>query len=89
VEVLDDSGKVLATLGDGDCFGEIALLIHTPRTATVRAKTGCDLVALDKTGFSRILRDYPQFADSVLQIARDRYDLNIQAETLLSDAARH
>jgi glucose-6-phosphate 1-dehydrogenase len=89
VEVLDDSGKVLATLRDGDCFGEIALLIHTPRTATVRAKTGCDLVALDKTGFSRILRDYPQFADSVLQIARDRYDLNIQAETLLSDAARH
>ncbi len=49
VEVLDDAGQVLATLRDGDFFGEIALLIHTPRTATVRAKTACDLFVLDKS----------------------------------------
>jgi glucose-6-phosphate 1-dehydrogenase len=87
-EVIDENGHVLKTFKDGDFFGEIALLMHTPRTATVRAKTGCDLVALDKTSFTRILRDHPQFADSVLKIAKDRYDLNIESEALLSDAGR-
>jgi glucose-6-phosphate 1-dehydrogenase len=88
VEVLDDAGQVVATLKDGACFGEMALLIHTPRTASVRAKTGCDLLALDQGAFSRILHDHPQFADSVLTIARERYNLNIGAETLLSGTAR-
>jgi len=87
VEVLDDAGRVVTTLKDGACFGEIALLIHTPRTASVRAKTGCDLLALDQAAFGRILHDHPQFADSVLTIARERYDLNIAAEALLSGAA--
>jgi glucose-6-phosphate 1-dehydrogenase len=84
VEVLDDNGTVLKTFRDGDVFGEIALLMHTPRTATVRAKTGCDLVALDKTSFTRILRDHPQFAASVLKIAKERYNLNIQADHLMN-----
>src|SRR3989442_10591808 len=61
-EVLDEYGEILKTFKDGDFFGEIALLMHTPRTVTVRAKTTCDLVALDKTSFTRILRDHPQFA---------------------------
>jgi glucose-6-phosphate 1-dehydrogenase len=87
VEVLDDEGSVLATLKDGACFGETALLIHSPRTRSVRAKTGCDLLALDATAFSRILHDHPHFLDSVLKIARERYSLNIGADSLLGQAA--
>ena len=87
VEVLDDAGQVLSTFKDGDCFGEIALLIHTTRTATVRAKTACDLMALDKTAFSRILRDHPQFAESVRQIAKDRYNVEVIHEHLIGDTA--
>jgi glucose-6-phosphate 1-dehydrogenase len=86
-EVVDDAGRVLKTFRDGDFFGEIALLIDTPRTATVRAKTACDLMALDKASFDRILHDYPHFADGVLRVARERYDLDIQAGMLLGSAA--
>jgi glucose-6-phosphate 1-dehydrogenase len=87
-EVLDDAGRVLKTFRDGDLFGEIALLIHTARTATVRAKTACDLMVLDHASFSRILHDHPQFAASVLQIARERYDLTLHPESLTAAARR-
>jgi glucose-6-phosphate 1-dehydrogenase len=87
-EVLDDAGRVLKTFRDGDVFGEIALLIHTPRTATVRAKTACDLMALDKTSLDRILHDHPQFAGSVLRVASERYNLNLPADQQLADPAR-
>ena len=35
VEVLDDAGKVVKTLKDGDFFGEIGVLTSLPRTAKI------------------------------------------------------
>ena len=84
VEVSDVNGKVLKTLKDGDFFGEIGLLLPTPRTATVKAKTLCDLFVLDKSDFSRILQDYPQFAGEVMRIAKERYDIVVSAEQLMA-----
>jgi CRP-like cAMP-binding protein len=77
VEIIDDIGNVLGTLRDGSFFGEIALLAHTTRTATVRAKTSCDLMVLDKPSFDRILKDHPQFAERVRKIAKERYNLDL------------
>ena len=77
VDVIDDTGTVLGTLRDGSVFGELALLTHAPRTATVRAKTSCDLMVLDKASFDRILKDHPQFAARVAKIAKERYNLDI------------
>jgi len=45
-------------------------------------------MALDKASFSRILRDHPQFAESVTKIAKDRYNLDVAAHTLIAEAAR-
>jgi CRP-like cAMP-binding protein len=60
VYVIDDggaevlhSGHMLRTLGRGECFGEIALLHDTVRTATVRAAAPdpLELVALTRDRF--------------------------------------
>ena len=69
VDVIDENGVVIKVLTDGDVFGEIGVLMSTRRTADVRARTSCDLFVLDKSDFSRILRDNPQFAKAILQVA--------------------
>lgn len=83
VEVIDANGKVSAVLRDGNFFGEIGLLVSVPRTATVRAKTLCDLFVLEQADFVRILRDHPQFAESMTTVAKERYQLAISADQLI------
>lgn len=83
IEVIDGNGQVVQTLRDGDCFGEISLLISTPRTATVSARTPCDLFVLGKTDFNRILRDHPQFAETMMKVAKERYSLAVSSDQVM------
>jgi glucose-6-phosphate 1-dehydrogenase len=84
VDVIDASGKTVQVLKDGDFFGEVGLLLSTPRTATVRARTLCDLFVLKKADFVRILREHPQFAEAVLQVAKERYELAVSVDELMT-----
>jgi len=52
------SGKEVAQLGPGDAFGEMALLLDVPRTATVTAAVRTDLLALRKDQFHDLLLGY-------------------------------
>jgi small-conductance mechanosensitive channel/CRP-like cAMP-binding protein len=65
VEVLRDSGAVVevAQLGVGECFGEMGLLTGEVRSATVRAKTLCDLVVIDHDAFHEVLAAHPEVVD--------------------------
>jgi MFS family permease len=51
-------GRVVATLGPGEGFGEIALLRSTPRTATVRARSALGLQALRSDRFLPVVLGY-------------------------------
>jgi glucose-6-phosphate 1-dehydrogenase len=82
VEVLDGSGQRIATLAEGDCFGETSLLLTQERTATVQAIEDCDLFVLDKADFDKVLREYPEFARSILEIAKTRYKLSADGESM-------
>jgi voltage-gated potassium channel len=70
--VSEDESIVFATLQEGAFFGEIALLLSTPRTATIKAKDYCDLYSLNKSTFERILSRYPDFAKNVKELAEQR-----------------
>lgn len=72
-----------ATLGTGQYFGEMALILSTERTATVRSKGFCDLYVLDRKTFNSILRRYPLFAKEVEELAgKRRQELNLDKKDM-------
>jgi ATP-binding cassette subfamily B protein len=48
--------RTIATLEDGDCFGEIALVTDQPRNATVRCVQEATCLVLDRPHFQELLR---------------------------------
>ncbi|MCK5884492.1 MAG: cyclic nucleotide-binding domain-containing protein [Bacteriovoracaceae bacterium] len=64
---LSEKGTV-ASLHEGQCFGEVALLEETKRSADVKAQTYCDLYKLSKEDFSRIVKSHPELEKSVKRV---------------------
>jgi glucose-6-phosphate 1-dehydrogenase len=73
VEVLNAAGKRLATLGEGNFFGELSLLHSQPRNASIRALSPCDLFVLGQGDFNDVLKSSPEFAHAIHEAARSRY----------------
>lgn len=65
-EVTRDDGQVIARLGPGDFFGEVAALDDGPRTASVRTVTALRCLGLPNGTFKPFLLDYPRFAVNLL-----------------------
>ena len=61
-----DWAVVLASLGPGEFFGELALFDRQPRSATVVVDEDAETLSLDRTAMMRILKLYPEVAVAVL-----------------------
>ena len=59
---LGGTPREIARLGEGECFGEMAMLTGQQRTATVVASTDVDVFMIDKAGFQDILAGNPDMA---------------------------
>lgn len=59
-------------LGPGDSFGEMALLDHEGRSATVRADTDVALATIPEWGFKSFLEEHPEVAYRLLQVLSQR-----------------
>ena len=63
---------VFSILGEGEVFGEIALLGRPQRTATVSAITPCELLVIDRRDFLAFLRSHPEAAIELLSVLAER-----------------
>jgi CRP-like cAMP-binding protein len=52
-------GRTLRRLGPGDFLGEIALIDGRPRTATVTATEPIEALVIDRSGFARLMDEFP------------------------------
>jgi CRP-like cAMP-binding protein len=81
IEVSQD-GRIVAERGPGTYVGEIALLDHRPRTATVVAKTPVTLEVIGQREFAGLLAEVPELSQQLLaSVARRLADLDEQAAT--------
>ena len=65
-----DAAVHLRDLGAGDVFGEIGLLRHSPRTATVTATSDGSLMALNADGFAELVGAGPVLSSRLLDLYR-------------------
>jgi CRP-like cAMP-binding protein len=73
IEALVD-GTPIAHLGPGEAFGEIALLLNVPRTATVRAVTATNLLTLDAQAFHDVIASYLGRGGELMRLSHLRLD---------------
>jgi CRP/FNR family transcriptional regulator, cyclic AMP receptor protein len=59
---------VLNLIGEGEIFGEVALLDGHPRTADAVAISDCELMVIDRRDFIPFLRDNPEIAIKLIEV---------------------
>lgn len=64
--------KRVAELGEGDFFGEMALITDLPRTATVTALEPSELFVLYKKDFKKTLLSKPKIAHIINEVLAKR-----------------
>ena len=67
-----DEQRVLTQLNAGDFFGEIALFKNQNRSATIKALTYCDIYALDKTSFDKVIARHPDIGEKIRATVEER-----------------
>lgn len=85
-------GELLARLGPGEAFGEIALLLNVPRTASVRALEPTELLALNASDFRDLLAGYCGREQELERLSHLRLEMHkrldqvgVRGSTALSD----
>lgn len=73
----------VASLGTGDCFGEMSLLTGEPRSATVRADGDCYVMEIGKPVMAELLRDAPSYLEKLSELLAQR---KMETEGILKEA---
>jgi CRP-like cAMP-binding protein len=73
VRQVPGEGEVtLRTLGPGDSFGEIALVTECPRTATVKSRTGVNVLTVDREAFHALFAHVPPLRGFFQRLVAER-----------------
>src|SRR5262249_55782818 len=72
VQITSEAGSSIAELGDGDAFGEMALLSGGARTATAVPLSDVELLEITRADFNRMLANDGQLAKAVQRLSHDR-----------------
>ena len=68
----DNSQVLLATLGPGDVFGEISLVLDEPTSASVTTTQQSTVLFLGREVFERLLKAVPAIGQYVRELGEER-----------------
>ena len=69
---IGEGNLIFETVCAGDIVGEMALVDGLPRSASVKAVTPCELVAIDQRRFLFMIQQTPFFAIRVMRVLARR-----------------
>ena len=72
VEKAEGEEAVVATLGQGNFFGEMSLLTGAVRTASIHVKEDAEFIVINKENFRSTLANNPSIAESMSQLLSER-----------------
>ena len=86
-KIVDNNEVLLAVLKTGDIFGEMALLESKPRAACAVAYEECQLMAVNRANFERMVSTQPQIVARLTTLLAERiwFIYKQLANTLISD----
>lgn len=64
---IEGKAEVLTVLGVGECFGELALVDHGPRSATVRARGRAEVLGFDPPALDTFFTGHPEAHRTILK----------------------
>ncbi len=70
--VVDQGGQRIREMGAGEFLGEISLIDHGPRTATVTALEPIEALAVGADDFGRLMDDHPAVRLAILTALTQR-----------------
>ena len=71
-ELMDGTEMVLASIGKGDSFGEMALIENEPRSATVRTTKVSRFLILHQQEFKETAMEFPRIALKICKVLSSR-----------------
>ena len=87
VKVLKDK-KVIREIEEGNCFGEMALLINEPRSATIEASTNCSLYVLTKKDFNETIdKNMLEYLQKKIAL-QDNFNMNLDCLFFVKNLGR-
>jgi CRP/FNR family cyclic AMP-dependent transcriptional regulator len=64
--------RMIAELGERECFGEMAILDASPRSATVTALKDTNLLKISREDFQEIMSEKPEIALGIIKVLSHR-----------------
>jgi small-conductance mechanosensitive channel/CRP-like cAMP-binding protein len=84
------ASKEIATMRDGEFFGEMSLMTGESRSATVVAKTDVECYVVEKEAFQSIVQEKPELAGTISDIlAQRQVTLGVQRKLTPVPSAAH
>jgi CRP-like cAMP-binding protein len=66
-------GALVELIGPGGVFGEMTLVDQAPRVASAVADSDCELLAINRNAFVKLIRSNPGFGASLLRALAERH----------------